>query len=169
MCSRSRLSGDSRAPYSLHRNGRVVFSINTRYSLLLAPIPWYHAFMYRGAFSYHDRLYRPQAYIQQHVVFMHKHAVCHLDISLRNLVTDYKGHYASIDFELSRRYEGERYPRIRCARGTELPPEVERGEWSDPFKVDIWALGVLILRACDVSIAVSESSSSIITDRNLHS
>lgn len=81
---------------------------------------------------------------------MHMHNVCHLDISLRNLVTDYKGHYASIDFELSRRYDGVRHPRIRDARGTEVPPELERGEWSDPFKVDIWALGVLILKACDV-------------------
>lgn len=65
-----------------------------------------------------------------------------------------KGHYASIDFELSRRYEGIRHPRIRSARGTEVPPELERGEWSDPFKVDIWALGVLILRACDVSLSI---------------
>lgn len=30
---------------------------------------------------------------EQHMVFMHLHDVCHLDISLRNLVTDYKVGY----------------------------------------------------------------------------
>lgn len=67
----------------------------------------------------------------------------------------YKCHYASIDFELSRCYDGIRHPRIRSARGTEVPPELERGEWSDPFKVDIYALGVLILKACDVCASIS--------------
>jgi hypothetical protein len=36
-------------------------------------------------------------------------------------------------------------------RATEIPPELERGESSDPFKVDVWALGVFILRACKLT------------------
>lgn len=87
---------------------------------------------------------------------MHSIHIAHLDISLRNVLTDYHGHYRYIDFELSRRYESlggsGKEPRISGCRGTEIPPELERGEQSDPFKVDVWALAVLILRACKVSV-----------------
>lgn len=81
---------------------------------------------------------------------MHSLKMAHLDISLRNLVTDYNGRYAYIDFELARRFDDDPNPRILCRRGTEVPPECERGGSSDPYKIDVWALGVLILRACKV-------------------
>ncbi|KAI0322227.1 kinase-like domain-containing protein [Amylostereum chailletii] len=83
-----------------------------------------------------------------HLEFMHEHRIAHLDISLWNWVTDFKGHYACIDYELSQRFLGKTNPQIRGPRGTEVPPELDRGAECDPFKVDIWALGVLILRAC---------------------
>ena len=35
---------------------------------------------------------------------MHAHGVAHLDISLRNILTNFEGHYAYIDFETSRLY-----------------------------------------------------------------
>ena len=81
---------------------------------------------------------------------MHTHRVAHLDVSLSNVLTDCAGSYVYIDFELSRRFRSDIIPMVRCARGTELPPESERGDDCCPFKVDIWALGVLILRACKV-------------------
>ncbi|KAJ7632650.1 kinase-like domain-containing protein [Roridomyces roridus] len=84
----------------------------------------------------------------EHVVFMHSHGVAHLDISLRNLLTDYEGHYAYIDFEMSRRFDGSSPVSISNFRTTEIPPECENGECPDPFKADVWALAVLILRAC---------------------
>ena len=82
---------------------------------------------------------------------MHAHHIAHLDISIRNILTDYKGHYACIDYELSRSYENVPNPRIHCPRRTEVPPELERGEASDPFKVDVYGLGMLILHAMEVS------------------
>ncbi|KAK0210795.1 kinase-like domain-containing protein [Desarmillaria ectypa] len=84
----------------------------------------------------------------EHAVFMHMHRIAHLDISLRNLVTDYNGHYAYIDYELSRRLELGQRASIVGFRATEVPPECENGECHDPFKVDVWALAVLMLRAC---------------------
>lgn len=81
---------------------------------------------------------------------MHKHDIAHLDISLRNIVTDYEGHYAYIDYESSRRFPGITCPLIFGYRGTEVPPECEQSEHVDPYKVDIWALAVLMLRACKV-------------------
>jgi len=89
----------------------------------------------------------------EHGVFMHKHGVAHLDISLRNLLTDYEGHYAYIDYELSRRFDGVSPICIPEFRATEVPPECEllNGDCPDPFKADVWALAVLILRACKLA------------------
>ncbi|KAG6814368.1 hypothetical protein H0H92_010954 [Tricholoma furcatifolium] len=87
----------------------------------------------------------------EHAVFMHKHHIAHLDISLRNLLTDYDGHYAYIDFELSRRYTKMPKAFICGYRGTEVPPECEPGVFSDPYKIDVWALAVLVLRACKLT------------------
>lgn len=81
---------------------------------------------------------------------MHRHHIAHFDISLHNFLTNYHGRFACIDYELSRRIDKASSPQILCSRGTELPPEVERGPPKNPFMVDVWALGVLILRACKV-------------------
>lgn len=83
---------------------------------------------------------------------MHSHHIAHLDISIRNLLTDYRARYAYIDFELSRRFEGIPDPRIRCRRGTEVAPELERGDFGDPYKADIWSLATLMTHASAVSI-----------------
>ena len=79
--------------------------------------------------------------------------MAHLDISIRNLLTDYKCHYAYIDFENCRRFDGVPNPRIEQCRNTDPPPESERGECTDPYKADVWSLGILILRACAVRAA----------------
>lgn len=81
---------------------------------------------------------------------MHQHHMAHLDISLTNLLMDDRGNYAYIDYEISRRYDGVTLPRISDYRATEVPPELENGGCSDPYKVDVWALGILILRVCEV-------------------
>ena len=75
----------------------------------------------------------PQAFVvlmlhSQHIVFMHSHHMAHLDISIRNLLTDYRSHYAYIDFETTRRFDGIPHPLIDTCRGTDPPPEAERGE-----------------------------------------
>lgn len=84
---------------------------------------------------------------------MHQNHIAHLDLSLHNVVTNDQGNCACIDFETSRRYDSlEAAPRIHELRTTEIPPEIERGEASDPFKIDVWALAVLFLRASEVSL-----------------
>jgi len=83
---------------------------------------------------------------------MHSLGIAHLDISLRNLVTDYNGRYAYIDFELARRFENDPNPCLAPQRATEVPPECEKGETTDPYKADVWALGILILRVCKVNL-----------------
>ncbi|KAJ7285802.1 kinase-like protein [Mycena rebaudengoi] len=89
----------------------------------------------------------------EHIVFMHRHRVAHLDISLRNLLTDFNHHYAYIDYEMSRRFNGPGSIRLSAFRATEVPPECALfdGDCPDPFKADVWALAVLILRACQLA------------------
>lgn len=82
----------------------------------------------------------------EHVAFMHSQNIAHLDIALRNILTDNNSRYACIDFEMSRRFDTAN-PRLRDYRGSECPPETECGEWSDPYKIDVWASGMLIVRA----------------------
>ncbi|KAM5531210.1 hypothetical protein V8D89_015128 [Ganoderma adspersum] len=82
----------------------------------------------------------------EHTAFMHMHHIAHLDISSRNIVTDICGRYACIDYECSMRFDSIAEPRIRYARIAERPPEMERGEPSDPYKIDVFGLGVMMLR-----------------------
>ena len=87
---------------------------------------------------------------------MHKNHIAHLDISLTNLLTDYKGQIAYIDYETSRRFESTDPTThlIYNYRGTELPPETGKDTPIDPYKVDVWALAVLILRSCKVCLPI---------------
>ena len=96
---------------------------------------------------------------------MHSHHMAHLDISVHNILTDYKSHYAFIDFESCRRFDGNSTPLIHGVRGTDVPPELERGEWTDPYKADVWSLAVLILRACKVCESYVPFSVSSVTER----
>lgn len=86
----------------------------------------------------------------KHISLMHRNRMVHLDISLHNFLTDYCGKCACIDYELSRRVDDLVAPGIYLPKGTEVPPELERGQACDPYMVDVWALAILILRACKV-------------------
>lgn len=87
----------------------------------------------------------------EHIVFLHRHHIAHLDISLHNILTDSHGRYAYIDYQMSRRFDGTSRALIHGYRGTEIPPECGKDEVIDPYKIDVWALAVLILRACQRS------------------
>ncbi|KZT26367.1 hypothetical protein NEOLEDRAFT_1063544 [Neolentinus lepideus HHB14362 ss-1] len=87
----------------------------------------------------------------EHVVFLHRNHIAHLDISMRNLLTDNNGRYGYIDYELSRRFENVPNPVICGHRGTEVAPELENGECGDPYKADVWALGIFLLRGCELT------------------
>ena len=94
----------------------------------------------------------------QHITFMHTHCFAHLDVSIRNVLTDYDGRYACIDYETSRRFcrppvEAEEGGDTRNSvlihgqRAAEVPPEVEKGYPTSPYAMDVWALGMLMTRA----------------------
>ena len=87
---------------------------------------------------------------RQHTVFMHAHHIVHLDIAPRNILSDLGGRYACIDYECSMRFEEFSEPRIRMIRCGEPPPEIERGEPGDPYKIDVFLLGMFMLRYMEV-------------------
>ncbi|KAF9533013.1 kinase-like domain-containing protein [Crepidotus variabilis] len=83
----------------------------------------------------------------EHIAFMHTQCMAHLDISLRNVLSDRKGRFVFIDYECTRSFpQSAGLPFAQECYGTEMPPETEGRGRIDPFKVDIWALGVLMLR-----------------------
>ncbi|EPT06171.1 hypothetical protein FOMPIDRAFT_42104 [Fomitopsis schrenkii] len=85
----------------------------------------------------------------EHVTFMHAHRLAHLDLNVRNAVIN--GHrYACIDYETSRRFEND-HPRIQGVRSCEPPPEIDRGGCWDPYKADVWALGMVTMRASQLT------------------
>ncbi|KAG8217531.1 kinase-like protein [Butyriboletus roseoflavus] len=87
----------------------------------------------------------------EHITFMHRNCMVHLDISLHNFLADYHGRCACIDYELSRRIDDLVTPGTYWPKGTEVPPELERGQARNLYMVDVWALGILILRACKIA------------------
>ena len=86
----------------------------------------------------------------KHIAFMHRNHIVHLDISLHNFLTDYRGRCACIDYELSRRVDDLVALGFYWPKGTEVPPELEHGQACNPYMVNVWALAILILRACKV-------------------
>ena len=89
---------------------------------------------------------------------MHSHRFAHLDVTVGNLLTDYAGRYAYIDYETSARFplppveveEGgdtRNSVLIYRPRAAEVPPEVEKGHSTSPYAMDVWALGTLISKA----------------------
>lgn len=74
----------------------------------------------------------------------------HLDISLHNFLTDHRGRCACIDYQLSWRVDDLAARETYWQKGTEVPPELECGQACNPYMIDVWALAVLILRACKV-------------------
>ncbi|KZT09443.1 uncharacterized protein LAESUDRAFT_741744 [Laetiporus sulphureus 93-53] len=87
----------------------------------------------------------------EHITFMHAHHIAHLDISLRNMLTDNHTRYACIDFETSRRFDKASSPRVFRHHAAETPPEVETSDWCDPYKIDVYASGILMLRAANLT------------------
>ena len=89
----------------------------------------------------------------QHIAFMHIHRFAHLDVAVRNVLTDYAGRYAYIDYETSRRFyhppveDPKNSVLVYQPRASEVPPEVEMGHPTSPYAMDVWALGVLISKS----------------------
>jgi hypothetical protein len=71
---------------------------------------------------------------------------------MHNFLTNREGRCACIDYEMSQTFTAMSSARVSgYNRGTEIPPESGRRQFLDPYKVDVWALGILVVRASKVS------------------
>jgi len=75
--------------------------------------------------------------------FIHKNGVCHLDLSLENILITEEGLVKICDFGMAR--EGRHFfcsqPRGKNAY---MAPEIYRREAYDGWKADVWSLGVIL-------------------------
>ena len=76
--------------------------------------------------------------------FLHCRGIAHLDIKPSNILVDKHGRVKLIDFGLSRRFTKDET--CFCFKGTQLfkAPEYFTRKPFDPFKADVWALGLTI-------------------------
>jgi len=81
--------------------------------------------------------------IAKGVRYIHKNGVCHLDLSLENLLITEEGLVKICDFGMAR--EGRYFFRSR-PRGKHayMAPEVYRQEAYDGWKADVWSLGIVL-------------------------
>ena len=75
--------------------------------------------------------------------YLHSRGIAHRDLKLDNIVLTKDLDPKIIDFGLS--YQNRFFDKLRCTLcGTYeyMPPEIIRGKEYDPFKADIWSLGI---------------------------
>ncbi|KAF0700103.1 Aste57867_9382 [Aphanomyces stellatus] len=98
----------------------------------------------------------PEAIVQNCMVdiasaleYLHANQICHRDIKPENvLMTNDKSHYKLSDFGVAYMFSDDDGPpekqQLKNTEGTYhyLAPECTTGQPYDPFKVDVWALGV---------------------------
>lgn len=81
------------------------------------------------------------------LVYLHARGVAHLDVKLENVVRTPAGHVRLVDFGMALSFADDGTDRrIMGKCGTEgyMAPEMLRRAPFDPFKVDVWSLGVLV-------------------------
>lgn len=82
------------------------------------------------------------------VHYIHSKKIIHRDLKLENILLDAKNQCKIVDFGLSDYVAGAKKDGVVTDAGTEayLAPEVYNGfsKDSDPFKIDSWALGVIL-------------------------
>lgn len=82
------------------------------------------------------------------VKFCHDNGFAHRDIKPINVLFDDYGRVKLADYGLSRRFEPNEKSTEYLGSPRYISPEIYRKEPFDPFKADIWALGVTIYEIC---------------------
>lgn len=88
--------------------------------------------------------------IRDATAFMHSRNVVHMDLKMENAVVDSNWHVRVIDLGLAMHvpetHRGTRFCRRAAGSPSYLAPEVwDKERTYDPFPVDVWALGIILL------------------------
>ena len=75
--------------------------------------------------------------------YLHKKNIIYRDLKLENIMMDYRGHLALIDFGLSKHHFDESGATTFCGTAYYIAPEVLNG-YKYGYAVDYWSFGVLV-------------------------
>ncbi|OHT08503.1 CAMK family protein kinase [Tritrichomonas foetus] len=78
------------------------------------------------------------------VQYIHSLGIAHRDLKPENLLIDSFGNIKIADFGFSKLFEKDHLSSTICGTLLYLSPEVLSGSKYDPFKSDIWAIGVIL-------------------------
>lgn len=78
------------------------------------------------------------------LAYIHSEKFAHLDLKPANILVDRYGRPKLADFGISRLYIGRRESQQRAGTLAFMAPEIMTGRAYDPFKADIWSMGVTI-------------------------
>ena len=81
------------------------------------------------------------------IEYIHNKGIAHRDLKPENLLLDKEKKLKIIDFGLSNFFDGKNYLSTPCGSPCYASPEMVAGNKYDGFKIDIWAIGI-ILYAC---------------------
>ena len=81
------------------------------------------------------------------IEYIHNIGIAHRDLKPENLLLDKDKKLKIIDFGLSNFFDGKKYLKTPCGSPCYASPEMVAGNDYDGFKIDIWAIGI-ILYAC---------------------
>lgn len=76
------------------------------------------------------------------IEYCHSQNIAHRDIKPDNIFIDQYNHIKLGDFGLSHQFENEKYTNKKCGSLIYCAPEILEAGEVDPFKTDIWALGI---------------------------
>ena len=75
---------------------------------------------------------------------MHSQLICHRDLKLENILLSDRQRIKIIDFGFSIRTPEDSKLKIFCGTSSYMAPEIVRKAEYNGFKVDVWALGVVL-------------------------
>lgn len=75
---------------------------------------------------------------------LHDNNIAHLDLKLENIMLDENENVVIVDFNLSERVKPNMLITKLCCSQHYISPEVLQKIPFDPFKVDVWTLGILL-------------------------
>lgn len=80
--------------------------------------------------------------ILEAVAFCHSHNIAHRDLKPENIFLDQYNHIKLADFGMAKQFQLNGKSTEKCGSIMFCPPEMFVHQEIDPFKADIWALGI---------------------------